>query len=119
LILRGENITIHSLDLDGALIIDVPNHLEVIIGGNAKKISNSTDVEEPPFTVRNAGWVRVPIKDTGLMNEEKEIIQMRGYKIERKETAVIKRQGDVRRLLFSAEDGCMAMPFDAGDCEIL
>jgi len=96
LILQGENVTIKSLDLDGTLIVSVPNHLEVTI----------EDLE-----VKNDGWAKVEIDD----DEAKEILKMRGYKLERKAETVIRKQRDVE-VAAGRED---AKRWDASDCTIL
>ena len=80
LIIRGANVTIRSLDLDGALIIDVPDHEVVEIDG---------------LVVKNQGWVREPVNDENAP----EIIKMRGYKVKRIGTTVIKNQRDVTKAM--------------------
>ena len=80
LVVRGANVTIHSLELDGALVIDVPDN----------KVLDIHDL-----VVKNEGWIRVPVSDeTG-----NEILKMRGYKIERKGTTVIKKERDLARAM--------------------
>jgi UDP-sugar pyrophosphorylase len=69
LIVRGPNVVIESLDLDGALIID---------GSNGNRLAVSDAV------VKNAGWVRIA-DDTS----KDEVIKMRGYRIEKKQTESI------------------------------
>jgi len=96
LIIRGPNVTINSLDLDGTLIIDVPAHLEVSI----------EDLE-----IKNDGWHKIAVDD----DEAKEIIKMRGYKMERKKQAVIKKQRDVVK----AAGGADGEWWDVSDCAIL
>jgi UDP-sugar pyrophosphorylase len=66
LFVRGSGVVIESLDLDGTLIIDYKNGEEVIIKDKV---------------VQNAGWVRVRDESS---NDE--IIKMRGYHIEQKQT---------------------------------
>jgi len=70
LIVRGSGVIIERLDLDGALIIDC-----------ADGKSLTVNREEP---IKNEGWMR--IKDE---SSDKEVIKMRGYRIERKETEKI------------------------------
>ena len=67
LIVRGSNVVIEKLDLDGALIIEC-----------AESKTLTVNREEP---IKNQGWVRVRDETS-----ENEIIKMRGYRIERKET---------------------------------
>jgi UDP-sugar pyrophosphorylase len=75
LVVRGNKVTIRELDLDGALVVDVPDGEECIIDG---------------LTVKNDGWVRVP--DEG---KDMEVIKMRGYRIERKGQMVVRAQESV------------------------
>ena len=98
LVIRGKNVTINSLDLDGALIISVPDHLEVIIND---------------LKVENEGWERQPVASDA--ENEPETIRMRGYKIKRNATAVIQKQRDVSRLAGDAD--CQF--FDVGDCSVM
>ena len=67
LIVNGSGVTIEQLDLDGALVIDCPE-------GKTLTINRS----EP---IKNAGWIRVRDEDSS-----DEVIKMRGYRLERKET---------------------------------
>lgn len=67
LIVSGAGVTIEQLDLDGALVIECAE-------GKNLTVNRS----EP---VKNAGWIR--IKDEESTDE---IIKMRGYRLERKET---------------------------------
>lgn len=67
LVIRGSGVVVERLDLDGAMIIDCDEGKTLTI-----------DRAEP---VKNKGWVRVPDESS-----ENEIIKMRGYRIERKET---------------------------------
>ena len=67
LIVRGSNITIESLDLDGTLILDYPSGEKITIRN---------------LVVKNLGWKRVvhDIKDISITDP---IIKMRGYHIEK------------------------------------
>lgn len=69
LIVRGSGVVIESLDLDGALVIDHKSGDKVLIRDKV---------------VKNAGWVRVRDEDS-----TDEIIKMRGYHIEKKETETL------------------------------
>jgi UDP-sugar pyrophosphorylase len=69
LIVRGPDVVIESLDLDGALIIDGSNGNHLTVSG---------------IVVKNAGWVRVADETS-----KDEVIQMRGYHLEKKETEII------------------------------
>lgn len=68
LIVRGDEVTIESLDLDGAMIID---------GKNGEAINIKKEV-------KNDGWEFV--KDE---TSDDEIIKMRGYHINRKQTGLV------------------------------
>uniref|UniRef100_A0A7S3L767 UTP--glucose-1-phosphate uridylyltransferase n=1 Tax=Amphora coffeiformis TaxID=265554 RepID=A0A7S3L767_9STRA len=70
LVVRGEKVVIKSIDLDGALIIDVKDGKECIVEG---------------VVVENEGWTRA--RDT---DSDKEIIKMRGYHVERKDQTLIR-----------------------------
>ena len=78
LVVNGEGLTIESLDLDGALVIEC----------NAKSgvIRN--------LSVRNKGWVKVPISNSECLSE---VFRMRGYYMKKLETRriVIKEDGSV------------------------
>jgi UDP-sugar pyrophosphorylase len=63
LVVRGSGVVIESLDLDGALIIDVERGEEAIVRD---------------LVVKNDGWVQEPEP-----NSDDEKIKMRGFKIER------------------------------------
>ena len=65
LIVRGPGVIIESLDLDGALILDVDRGEEALVRD---------------LVVKNSGWVQVPDIDNP---DEK--IKMRGFKIDRKD----------------------------------
>jgi len=67
LIVRGSGVVIEKLDLDGALIIECPEGKSLVVNRS-----------EP---IKNDGWVRVKVESS-----EDEVIKMRGYRIERKET---------------------------------
>jgi UDP-sugar pyrophosphorylase len=74
LIVRGFDVVIESLDLDGALVID---------GSNGKHLTVSDMV------VKNTGWVRIADETS-----KDEVIKMRGYRIEKKETEYIGSDAD-------------------------
>ena len=65
LIVRGSGVVIESLDLDGTLIIDYKSGEKVVVRDKV---------------VKNAGWKRVTDDSS-----DDEIIQMRGYQIQRLE----------------------------------
>lgn len=77
LVVQGSGVTIESLDLDGALVIDCED-------GATGVIKN--------LVVKNAGWQRVA--DESSSNE---VIAMRGYYLEKKETRniVFKKDGTI------------------------
>jgi len=70
LVVRGPNVVIESLDLDGALVID---------GSNGKPLIISD------YVVKNDGWVRVADNTS-----TDEVIKMRGYRIVKKQTDYVK-----------------------------
>jgi UDP-sugar pyrophosphorylase len=70
LIVSGSDVTIEQLDLDGALVIDGADGKELVV-----------NYVEP---IKNAGWVRVPVSES-----DDEVIQMRGYRIDRKDTKTV------------------------------
>ena len=70
LVVRGDKVTISSLDLSGALIIDVKDDEECLIDG---------------LVVQNEGWQRVAEPES-----EKEIIKMRGYRISRRNQVLVR-----------------------------
>ena len=76
-VLRGKKVEIISLDLDGTLVIDVPDDEEVTI----------RDV-----VVKNKGWSRV--KDDGSKSKS-EVVKMRGYRVDRKEAFTIRSAEDL------------------------
>jgi UDP-sugar pyrophosphorylase len=67
LVVNGSGVTIEQLDLDGALVIDCPE-------GKTLKVNR-------PDQIKNAGWVRVRDEES-----TDEVIRMRGYRLDRKET---------------------------------
>ncbi|VEU36725.1 unnamed protein product [Pseudo-nitzschia multistriata] len=71
LVVRGSDVVIESLDLDGTLVVDAGAREAVTI---------------KDLVVKNEGWVQVPTAD----DSEKEIVRMRGFIIDRKETETIK-----------------------------
>lgn len=70
LVVKGSGVVIECLDLDGAMVIDCDEGASVTVNR--------------PEPVKNAGWIRV--KDE---SNEDEVIKMRGYRIEKKETEKI------------------------------
>jgi hypothetical protein len=81
LVVRGNHVDIYSLDLDGALIIDVPN---------------DDCLEIRDLVVKNEGWVRVKMTNDEITSEQNEIIKMRGYRMERKEGLTIRTASDMQ-----------------------
>ena len=79
LVVKGEGLTIESLDLDGALVIECE-------AGATGVIRN--------LVVRNKGWVKVPVDDS----ESSEVIKMRGYRMDKLETRTIvfKKDGSIQ-----------------------
>lgn len=79
LVVKGEGLTIESLDLDGALVIECE-------AGATGVIRN--------LVVRNKGWVKVPVDDS----ESSEVIKMRGYRMDKLETRTIvfKKYGSIQ-----------------------
>ena len=77
LVLKGEGLTIESLDLDGALVVEC----EPGATGVIRKL-----------TVWNKGWVKVPTD-----NSANEVIKMRGYYMDKTETRkiVFKKDGTI------------------------
>ena len=69
LVLRGPGITIESLDLDGALIIDVDRGEQAVVRD---------------LVVKNDGWVQVPVS-----THDDETIAMRGFQLDRKDSRYI------------------------------
>ena len=76
LVVKGEQILIEALELDGALEIDVAD------GGSLTIRS---------LTVRNAGWQFVALSDAESASAE-EATAIRGFRIERTETRTIRVQ---------------------------
>lgn len=76
LVVAGEGLTIESLDLDGALIIECE-------AGATGVIRN--------LAVRNKGWVKVPVNGGESCSE---VVKMRGYRMDKIET---------RRIVFKAD----------------
>lgn len=83
LVVKGEGLTIESLDLDGALVIECSAKSGVIRN----------------LSVCNKGWVKVPISDNDSVSE---VIRMRGYYMKKLETRriVIKEDGSI-------DDNCL------------
>jgi UDP-sugar pyrophosphorylase len=79
LIVRGNGVTIESLDLDGALIIDCAY-------GEKMTIKNKV--------IKNKGWEFVADETS-----EDEVIKMRGYKTVRKQTQIIEQKFDACDIL--------------------
>ena len=81
--MRGSEVIIESLDLDGALIIDVEGHEETVIRD---------------LVVKNDGWIQDP--DIGDADEK---TKMRGFKIVRKDSRRIEVRDE--NLKTPGEDG--------------
>ena len=77
LVVKGSGVVIESLDLDGALVIECEEGAKGVIRN---------------LTVMNAGWVLSPV-----VTSEDEIIAMRGYIIDKRETKriVFKKNGSI------------------------
>ena len=73
LVVNGPGAIIESLELDGCLIVDAGPGETVTI---------------KDLVVKNEGWVQVPVEDS-----EKEIVRMRGFVIDRKETERVGSNG--------------------------
>jgi hypothetical protein len=78
LVIKGSGVVIESLDLDGALIIECEEGATGII---------------KDFVVKNKGWVRVADESS----TSSEVIKMRGYHLEKVETAKVlfKKDGTI------------------------
>jgi UDP-sugar pyrophosphorylase len=74
LVVRGAGVTIESLELDGCLLVDVEKGESLVL----------KDVK-----VINAGWVQKAVKDS-----EDEVIQMRGFFIDRKDARYMEVRAD-------------------------
>jgi len=74
LVVRGSDVTIESLDLDGCLVIDVDRGETALV---------------KDLVVKNEGWVQTPVRDS-----DDEVIRMRGFKIERKDQKYIEIKAD-------------------------
>mmetsp|Transcript_4263 Transcript_4263/g.10134 ORF Transcript_4263/g.10134 Transcript_4263/m.10134 type:complete len:622 (-) Transcript_4263:138-2003(-) len=69
LVVKGAGVVIESLELDGCLVVEADP-------GETLTIKD--------LVVKNEGWVQVPVEDS-----ETEIIRMRGFVIDRKETETV------------------------------
>lgn len=78
LVLKGRHITINSLDLDGALVVEAGDNTRVTIEG---------------LRVQNKGWNLVPNDPS---KEYEEAVAIRGYTMEKQETTYykLKEPGD-------------------------
>ncbi|KAL3907249.1 MAG: hypothetical protein SGILL_008948, partial [Bacillariaceae sp.] len=92
LVVRGSGVTIESLDLDGALIVDVDKDETAVV----------RDLQ-----VKNKGWVQTPVKDS-----KDEVINMRGFIVDRKDARYVevhadpaKKDGDLADDSSIANDG--------------
>lgn len=74
LVVRGPGVTIESLNLDGALVIDVDRGEEAIVRD---------------LIVKNEGWVRIRDEDSS-----NEFVKMRGFRLDRRETKYIDLRQD-------------------------
>lgn len=107
LIVRGPGVTIESLDLDGALVIDVDRGEEAIVRD---------------LVVKNDGWEQVPVA-----KDEDEKIQMRGFRINRKDAKYIEvRSSDDKpeeddmsdegtEYIVEEQYGCALFPVKSGE----
>mmetsp|Transcript_25691 Transcript_25691/g.28834 ORF Transcript_25691/g.28834 Transcript_25691/m.28834 type:complete len:626 (-) Transcript_25691:273-2150(-) len=73
LVVKGSGVVIESLELDGCLVVDADPGERVTI---------------KDLVVKNEGWVQVPISDS-----ERDIVRMRGFIIDRKETERVEARG--------------------------
>ena len=69
LVVRGSDVIIESLKLDGCLVVDADPGEQITI---------------QELVVENDGWVQVPVN-----NSEKEVVRMRGFEIQRRATKLI------------------------------
>jgi hypothetical protein len=74
LVVNGAGVTIKSLDVDGALVIDAAPGVELVIEG---------------LTVKNKGLSFVPLSEEETATAD-EVLQLRGYKAVRNEVKEIK-----------------------------
>lgn len=108
LVIRGPGVTIESLDLDGALVIDVDRGEEAIVRD---------------LVVKNAGWELTPVPD-----DPDEKIAMRGFKMNRKDARYIEvRSSDPKALeeddksddgteyILEEQYGCALYPVQSGE----
>ena len=100
LVVRGKNVDIYSLDLDGTLIIDVPN---------------DDCLEIRDLVVKNEGWVRVKVDEASTDNE---IIKMRGYRIEKQEGLTIRTASDMKDTTPNSPPKFAAASFDDQACGV-
>ena len=73
LVVKGSGVVIESLELDGCLVVEADPGETVTI---------------KDLVVKNEGWVQVPVDDS-----ETEIVRMRGFVIDRKETERVEARG--------------------------
>ena len=74
LVVKGSGVVIESLELDGCLVVEADPGETVTI---------------KDLVVKNDGWVQVPVSDS-----ETEIVRMRGFIIDRKETERVEARGN-------------------------
>jgi len=73
---NGDGLTIESLDLDGALVINCEEGVKQVIKG---------------LKVCNKGWIKEKVSDDSRVDE---IIKMRGYRIKKLETRTMTYKAD-------------------------
>ena len=106
LVVRGPGVTIESLDLDGALIIDVDRGEEAIVRD---------------LVVKNDGWEQVPVS-----RDSDEKIVMRGFRMNRKDAKYIEirsenskeedddKSDDGTEYVVKEQFGCALFPLKSG-----
>ncbi len=103
LVLSGQGLTIESLDLDGAAVIECEE-------GASGVIRN--------LTVQNKGWVKEPVSSSDV-----EVIRMRGYDMRRLETEkiVFKKGGSIEgnySMDATPKESAPVVPQDAAPVEV-
>lgn len=111
LVVRGPGVTIESLDLDGALVIDVDRGEEAIVRD---------------LVVKNDGWVQTPVAD-----DDDEKIAMRGFRMSRKDAKYIEvrssekeqddddKSDDGTEYIIEEQFGCALFPVQSGEEELV
>lgn len=77
LVVKGSGVIIESLELDGCLVVEAAPGQTVTI---------------KDLVVKNEGWVQVPVSDS---ESENEIVRMRGFIIDRKETEKVEARSNI------------------------